>query len=775
MPAAEPNKALRLIVPIVVIALAILFVGLMFQPTGSQQQGAATTPAPDQQTSEQADTQGAQPTVDTDTDTDTTDQQQQEEDQPAPPPETTPTPAATPDTVTEAEDDPDTVDTIDASLAGLRAVGYPDADDDPATIGALDDPSTDARDTDMELELHFTLSGAGVESILASHHYKTTAREEHYVIQKRSIQEREGQPSLVMASLATRAVRINGTVVDLFSDTNDNLVWRETAPGSFVCEIVNDAGETVARIEKTYTLTENSYNMDVEQTLINLTDQPMSVKWYQYGPVDLAADISGYRIDTRRIRTGHLLPPSRDASQQLVRGYDELTSLNSVKGDIRDALESRGNWPLVWRGADAEETGPLVWIAQTGRYFAFAIHTDLPPGGPFDDKSFDLVETVKAVPFPPNYGFDRVILQAESSEFTVEPGSTYDASFGAYAGPLGKRELVTGTTTGGGPDPYLAMYESISLDGLIVYNIGGMCAFCTFQWLAKLLLAFLMFAHDTLLADWALSIMLLVLVVRTILHPLYKKSQISLQTFTKQMQRIAPKQKKIQEKYKDEPKKMQAEMSRLMREENVNFRGALGCLPMFLQSPIWIALYAMLYFLFDLRNEPAFFGLFQEITNGQWSFLADLSTPDRFVDFGAPLISIPLMGDIRSINILPLLLGVVFYLHQKYISPPPSASMTEEQQQQQKIMKVIMVVMFPIFMYNAPSGLAIYFITNSTLGILEGRWIRAHIDQLDLDKKVEDMAGQSRKKVPNRAAKNPLMGKSKGKSDAQKPTRKKRR
>ena len=102
------------------------------------------------------------------------------------------------------------------------------------------------------------------------------------------------------------------------------------------------------------------------------------------------------------------------------------------------------------------------------------------------------------------------------------------------------------------------------------------------------------------------------------------------------MQRIAPKQKKLQEKYKDEPKKMQAEMARLMREENVNFRGALGCLPMFLQSPIWIALYAMLYFLFDLRNEPAFFGLFQNLTNGSWGFLADLSTPDRFVDFGAP-------------------------------------------------------------------------------------------------------------------------------------------
>ena len=120
------------------------------------------------------------------------------------------------------------------------------------------------------------------------------------------------------------------------------------------------------------------------------------------------------------------------------------------------------------------------------------------------------------------------------------------------------------------------------------------------------------------------------------------------------------------------------------------------------------------------------------------------------------------MGDIQSINVLPLLLGVVFFLHQKYISPPPSASMTEEQQQQQKIMKVIMVGMFPIIMYNAPSGLAIYFITNSTLGILEGRWIRAHIDQLDLDKKVEDMASEGRKKGRQQGAPEPHDGQVQG-------------
>jgi membrane protein insertase Oxa1/YidC/SpoIIIJ len=53
----------------------------------------------------------------------------------------------------------------------------------------------------------------------------------------------------------------------------------------------------------------------------------------------------------------------------------------------------------------------------------------------------------------------------------------------------------------------------------------------------------------------------------------------------------------------------------------------------------------------------------------------------------------------------------------------------------------MMVVMFPVFMYNAPSGLAVYFIANSVLGILESKWIKHHMDKhglLDLDKMKAD-------------------------------------
>jgi membrane protein insertase Oxa1/YidC/SpoIIIJ len=67
------------------------------------------------------------------------------------------------------------------------------------------------------------------------------------------------------------------------------------------------------------------------------------------------------------------------------------------------------------------------------------------------------------------------------------------------------------------------------------------------------------------------------------------------------------------------------------------------------------------------------------------------------------------------------------------MSPPPTPNMTPEQLQQQKIMKVMMVVLFPLMLYKAPSGLTLYIFTSSCIGILESRYIRQHITELELN------------------------------------------
>jgi YidC/Oxa1 family membrane protein insertase len=167
---------------------------------------------------------------------------------------------------------------------------------------------------------------------------------------------------------------------------------------------------------------------------------------------------------------------------------------------------------------------------------------------------------------------------------------------------------------------------------------------------------------------------------------------------------------------------------------------------MFLQTPIWIALYAMLYMVFDLRHQSAFYG----------GFLADLSRGDSLIPLpDAVHFTLPLMGTISAINVLPLLMGVLFFVQQKYMTPPPSAELSPEMKTQQKIMKVMLVVMLPVFMYNAPAALTLYFLTNSTLGILESRYIRSHVNQIESDleehgvKTVREL--KKRKRVANKA------------------------
>ncbi|MEM1424177.1 MAG: YidC/Oxa1 family membrane protein insertase, partial [Planctomycetota bacterium] len=229
---------------------------------------------------------------------------------------------------------------------------------------------------------------------------------------------------------------------------------------------------------------------------------------------------------------------------------------------------------------------------------------------------------------------------------------------------------------------------------------------------------------------------------------------VSMMRFGKQMQSLAPKQQKIKERYKDDRQRMNQELAKLMREEQINPFGMLGCLPMFLQMPIWVALYATIYFAFDLRHEPAFFGLFQNF--GGWTFLNDLSSPDHFIDFGAPVFTVPLMGAISGFNILPILMGAIFFVQQKYMSPPSTGNLSPEQEQTQKLMKIMIVVMFPIFMYNAPSGLTLYILTSSTLGVIESRYIRKHVDAMDLEapakkKPAKGGGGGVRKAVENTA------------------------
>ncbi|MFH1182790.1 MAG: YidC/Oxa1 family membrane protein insertase [Candidatus Moraniibacteriota bacterium] len=129
--------------------------------------------------------------------------------------------------------------------------------------------------------------------------------------------------------------------------------------------------------------------------------------------------------------------------------------------------------------------------------------------------------------------------------------------------------------------------------------------------------------------DFGIAIIVVTIIVRAILYPVAKKSLVH----QKQLKKIQPKMKELQEKHKDDKEKLTAEMMALYKEHN--FNPASGCLPMIIQFIILIALYRVFItgidldtnYLYDFVAHPgklntSFFGLF------------DLGTKSMNVNFG---------------------------------------------------------------------------------------------------------------------------------------------
>ncbi|MBL8764113.1 MAG: membrane protein insertase YidC [Phycisphaerae bacterium] len=609
----------------------------------------------------------------------------------------------------------------------FRAKVWPAPDRPFDPLGSLNPKSG------YELLVTFTDLGAGVDAVDLTNHFRTLARTEHERVQASASHQIPGGPLTRVAPLAALALTIDKEPVNLAVDPAGPL-WRQTGPGEFeaIVERIADAAP-VARVVRRYTLQPGSFDLELHQHVVNLTASPLAAAWHQFGPIDLPSGTLRYGGDIRRVRFGYLLNAQSDPSRQFVEASRFMLPRTNILGV--SAGKQGVQWPdlpPLWPTKETTADGlSPVFTALTSRYFTVAAHPLLDAPAANSDKvlralgSVDRVVMGHGLKPDGNEADPTVVLRMHAPETSLPAGATLDLSMGVYAGPLTKPVLEK--------EP---IGKALGLGDLVIYTFGGPCAFCTFQPVARALRWYLGFLHDHVVFDWALAIMVLVVTVRTILHPVTRWSQVNMARFSKQIQAVAPKQKKIQERFKDDPAKMREEIARLMREEKINYSGALGCLPLFLQTPIWIALYAMIYFTFELRHEAAFFGVFQAVSGGKWTFLADLSEPDHFIPFASSM-NIPVlswvMGPIDGFNIVPIILGFVFYLQQKYLTPPTApGTLSPEQESQQRMIKIMTVVMFPLFMYNAPAALAIYFMTNSTLGILEASYIRRHIKAEEL-------------------------------------------
>ncbi|MCC6677118.1 MAG: YidC/Oxa1 family insertase periplasmic-domain containing protein [Phycisphaerales bacterium] len=708
------NRFLRTVIPIAAVIAGLGLVISVLNNTANQKSASPTPPGP-----------GPAQTAPAVASTPPTPESTTPETTPKTTPETPPRPITPSPAPAQPEAAPATAPA--GLLDGLHAEVFPATTAAPTPLGSLD-PKSDAR-----YEVQFTPSGAGIASLRLSRHFESIKKLTHIQIQaEHSLEVGDSIVSCAPFAATFAQVGLAGSTtppitVNLYSD-RAGPIWRQVAPdrpGVFEAQIVNSAGTPILRIERAYRFHPQQHDLLLDQKFTNLTPAPLTIQFTQFGPVDPPNDSAGYGGDKRRVRFGYLLKPAADPARQTVLSSDFVIPRDTELGPVGKTTgvydASRQSWP---RPESTEKGYELVWAGLTNRYFGVAVFPQIDLSRNPPDKPLREVAQINRLVLDPGHASrtDRrevMALSLVSQPITIAAGAAADYNLGIFAGPLAKKDIKD--------DP---LTRAAGLDGLVVYNFGGPCGPCTFDFLTGFLVWLLHTLHDCVVFDWALAIIVLVVCVRSLLHPVTRWSQIRMQRFSKQMQSIQPKQKKLQEKYKDDRTKLQQETAKLWKEEGISPTGMLGCIPMFLQTPVWIALYATLYFAVELRHQPAFFGVFQAISP-TWSFLGDLAEADRLIYLGKtyhlPLLS-SMFGPVDSINILPLILGFVFFVHQKYLTPPMQ-NLTPEQESQQKMIKWMSVLMFPVFMYNAPSGLALYFIANSTLGIFENMWIRKDIEK----------------------------------------------
>jgi YidC/Oxa1 family membrane protein insertase len=256
-----------------------------------------------------------------------------------------------------------------------------------------------------------------------------------------------------------------------------------------------------------------------------------------------------------------------------------------------------------------------------------------------------------------------------------------------------------------------------------------------FFFLTKPIFAVLHFIHS-LIGNMGLAIIGLTFILKVLVLPLAYKSYVSMA----RMKELQPEIEALKERAGEDKQKMQREMMALYKEKKVN--PAAGCLPIFIQIPIFFSLYKVIFVTIELRHAP-FFG-----------WLNDLSAPDSssiYNLFGAFPWDAPMAGTLTHtifIGVLPIILGITMWLQQK-LNPAPADPV-----QQQLFAWMPWVFMF--MLGGFASGLVVYWITNNTITFTQQYLImRSHGHKPDLFGNIKS----SFKKKPAKAA--PPMGKTK--------------
>ena len=239
-----------------------------------------------------------------------------------------------------------------------------------------------------------------------------------------------------------------------------------------------------------------------------------------------------------------------------------------------------------------------------------------------------------------------------------------------------------------GPTDYETLKEyNLSLENSVDMGWG------IFGWLNRFIF-FPLFSFLTSYFSYGISIILMTIIVKVSISPLTYKSYLS----QIKMKILKPELEVINEKFKDDAMKKQQETMKLYTKSGANPMS--GCLPAFLQMPIFFALFVFFPAAFSLRQK---------------SFLwaDDLSSYDSILDLG---FYIPLYGD--HISLFPILASISIFFYTKMTTGQQMMPASQTGGVNMKVIMYLMPLMMLFFFNNYASGLSLYYFISNLLTII---------------------------------------------------------
>ena len=313
------------------------------------------------------------------------------------------------------------------------------------------------------------------------------------------------------------------------------------------------------------------------------------------------------------------------------------------------------------------DPSPLRWLAVENQFFAVLLTPDA--HHPIAQATFQCLNPRDANGSIPSTDEPDIEAFADFPELHVPAGQATSIGYTLYTGPKEYGRLnALGDNQG----------ELMNYDGWLPFSL-----------LIRPML-FILHGFNDVFHSYGVAIILLTLIIKGCTWPLQSIANRS----GKRMQALAPKIKELQAKYKEQPEKLNTETFALYREFGVNPFG--GCLPAFIQMPVFFSLYYMLQNAVELRGQ-------------HFLWVKDLTQPDTVFAAALPFTIFGIGHFV--INPLPImvtaLMAVMMRLTPQIGDP-----------QQQKIAQ-FMPLFFLFLFYNFAAALSLYYVINNCVSIFQ--------------------------------------------------------